>query len=64
MLKEELFINKLDGKQLKRIYIDEIEPNDLRIHLIKEKTTNIIYEEVVALPEYNIEDYEEIILEE
>ena len=54
MLKEELFINELDGRQLKRIYIGEIAPDDLRIHLIKEKTTNIMYEEVVVLPEYHI----------
>lgn len=64
MLKEELFINKLDGKQLKRIYIDEIDSGDLKMHFIKEKATNILYEEVVVLPEYHIEDYEEVILEE
>ena len=61
MLKEELFINELDGRQLKRIYIDNIE-DDL-IHKIKDKTTGNMYEEVIVLPETLINNFEEILYE-
>lgn len=64
MLKEELFINELDGRQLKRIYVDEIEKDDDRIHYIKDMYSNKMYAEVIVLPNVSISNYREIIVRE
>lgn len=60
MLKEELFINELDGRQLKRIFHVYEEGED-SIVLIREIATGIEYEEVVVLPSVSIDEFEEVI---
>ena len=57
MLKEEIFTNALDGVRLKRIFLDFI-PDGLT-HYIREKSTGILYEDVVVPLYKNVDLFEE-----